>query len=76
MRERALAYVALVDPGDFYGWILPRLYAAREALYEEIAARHGYVVTTEEIDRVEDEQGFLDLVARALDDPLCRGRGA
>jgi len=67
MREKGLPYVALVEPADFYRWLLPRLYAARVPRYEAIAARHGYTVTTDEIAEVRDEAKFLELVERALD---------
>jgi hypothetical protein len=66
MQERGLAYVALIDPDDFMGWVFPRLYRERLPRYEEIARAHGYTVTTEELARVRDERGFIDLVVEAL----------
>ncbi len=67
MREKGLPYVALMEPGEFYGWVLPRLYRARAERYRRIASRHGYTVTRREMEEVRDEAGFLRVVDRALD---------
>lgn len=66
-KEKGLPYVALFEPGDFYEWVLPKLYAARKGRYREMAARYGYTVTTEEFSQVRDEASFVALVARALE---------
>jgi len=67
MRETGLRYVALIEPEDFYRWVVPRLYAARAERYERIASRHGYTVTTSDVEGVRDEAGFLGLVEDVLD---------
>ena len=67
MEQTGLPYVALIEPNDFYGWILPRLYAARAERYEQITSRHGYAVTMAELDGVRDEEDFLSLVSQVLD---------
>jgi hypothetical protein len=67
LRERGIPYVALIEPGDFYRWALPTLYAERVPRYERIARVHGYTVTTEELKGVRDEADFLALVERTLD---------
>ncbi len=66
MRERALDYVALIDPDDFVRWVFPRLFYARIPRYEAIAARYGYTVTTEEVAEVQSETDFLALIERAV----------
>ncbi|MGD8644625.1 MAG: ATPase [Chromatiales bacterium] len=67
MDDRALDYVAQIDPDDFVRWVFPRLFAARIPRYEAIAREHGYTVTTDELSQVRNESGFLELVERALD---------
>jgi hypothetical protein len=66
-REKGLPYVALMEPGDFYRWVIPRLYRARAARYRSIASRHGYAVTLREMEDVVDEGSFLLAVERALE---------
>lgn len=65
--EKGLPYVALFEPGDFYEWVLPRLYAARRERYRAMAARYGYTVPAEEFSQVRDEASFLALVERSLE---------
>ena len=67
MRETGLPYVALIEPEQLYHWILPRLYSERARRYERIASGGGYTVTMAELEEARDEQGFLDLVERAID---------
>jgi hypothetical protein len=66
-REKGLAYAALMEPGDFYRWVLPRLYRERVKRYEDIATAHGYTVSMREIESVRDEAGFLRLVEAAIE---------
>lgn len=67
MEEKAIPYVALIEPGDFYSWTLRALYASREARYERIASRFAYTATTREVAAVRDEADFLRLVGRAIE---------
>jgi shikimate kinase len=67
MTERKLEYCALIDPDDFVRWIFPRLFYARIPRYQAIAAEHGYTITTEELSKVSDEEGFLELITSVLD---------
>ncbi|GBE11478.1 hypothetical protein BMS3Bbin12_00151 [bacterium BMS3Bbin12] len=66
LHEHGLPYVALMDPDDFVRWMFPRLFHSRIPRYASIADRYGYVVTTEELEEVSDEAGFLSLVETAL----------
>lgn len=67
MQERALEYVALIEPDDFARWMFPRLFFSRIPRYEQIAREHGYTVTTEELWGVRDEAAFLALVEAVLE---------
>ena len=66
MVENDLPYVAMLQPDNFVRWMFPRLFYSRIPRYEALAARYGYTVTTEELSRVSDEAGFLDLLERAI----------
>ncbi|HQU15976.1 MAG: ATPase [Chromatiales bacterium 21-64-14] len=69
LREKDLAYVAMIDPDDFVRWMFPRLFHSRIPRYQAIVDRCGYSITTEELARVRDEAGFLALIETALDRP-------
>jgi shikimate kinase len=66
MKERALSYVAMIEPDDFVRWMFPRLFYARIPRYEAIAREYGYTVTTDELWAVRDEADFLELIERVL----------
>jgi hypothetical protein len=56
-----------VDPDGFAVWGFEELVRHRIPLYESIARKHGYAVEMDEIPDVKDEEGFLELVSRAID---------
>jgi hypothetical protein len=56
-----------VDPDGFAVWGFEELVRHRIPLYESIARKHGYAVEMDEIPAVNDEEGFLELVSRAID---------
>ena len=55
-----------VDPDDFVRWTYARALAHRQPRYAAMA-RWGVTVTAEEVAKVRDASGFVDLVAHALD---------
>ena len=67
MKERNLAYVALIDPDEFVRWVFPQLFHSRIPRYETIAGEHGYTVTTTELSQVRSEADFLDLLERVIE---------
>ena len=67
LREKGLAYAALIEPDDFVRWVFRRLLAARRPRYEAIAARYGYTVSSRDIAAVGDEREFLALIEGALE---------
>jgi hypothetical protein len=72
-QEFGLQYVAQIIPDDFSRWIFPRLFHSRIPLYDAIAKPHGYTVTSEEVDQVENEDDFLQLLERAIERNSQRG---
>ncbi|MDH4275502.1 MAG: AAA family ATPase [Gammaproteobacteria bacterium] len=62
MREKALPYVAMIDPNDLVRWMFPRLFYARIPRYEAIAQRYGYTVSSRELWQVRSQNDFLTLI--------------
>jgi hypothetical protein len=56
-----------VDPDGFAVWGFEQLVHHRIPIYESIARKHGYAVEMDEIPHVKDEEAFLELVSRAID---------
>jgi len=67
MSENNLQYVALINPDDFVRWVFPRLFHSRIPRYEAIAEQYGYTITTDELAKVQTEEDFVQLVAKAID---------
>ena len=65
LEEMGLDYAAQVDPDEFARWVFPRLFHSRLPKYAEIA-KLGYTVTSEEVDQVEDDKDFLQLLETAI----------
>lgn len=68
MEQRALQYVAQIDPDDFVRWVFPHLFYSRLPRYEAIADQYGYTITTTDLSQVQNEQDFVSLVEQALQD--------
>ncbi len=66
LKETNLPYVAMIEPDDFVRWIFPRLFYSRIPRYDAIAKQFGYTVTTNELARITEESGFLELVESAV----------
>jgi len=69
-----LASDADVDPDGFAVWGFEQLVHHRIPLYESIARKHGYAVGMDEIPAVTDEDAFLDLISRTIDQAGNVGR--
>ena len=66
MEEKAIPYVALIDPDDFVQWCFPLLFKSRIPRYEAIAEQYGYTVTTDELRQIKSLDDFLQLVETAI----------
>jgi hypothetical protein len=62
-----LASDADVDPDGFAVWGFEQLVHHRIPIYESIARKYGYTVEMDDIPHVKDEDAFLELVSRAID---------
>ncbi|MEX2352630.1 MAG: ATPase [Gammaproteobacteria bacterium] len=67
LQLHQLEYAALINPDDFVRWVFPRLFYARLPRYQAIADKYGYSVTTSEIEKVQDEKDFIDLISTVVD---------
>lgn len=65
-QETGLEYAAQIDPDDFARWVFPRLFHSRLPRYDAIA-NLGYTVTSEEIDQVQNDVDFLDMLEMAIE---------
>ena len=65
-QETGFEYVAQIDPDEFARWVFPRLFHSRLPRYDAIA-KLGYTVTSEEIDQVQTDYDFLDMLEMAIE---------
>jgi hypothetical protein len=64
--ETGLEYAAQVDPDEFARWVFPRLFHSRLPKYAAIAEL-GYTVTSEEVDKVQNDADFARLLETAIE---------
>ncbi|HJM09462.1 MAG: ATPase [Gammaproteobacteria bacterium] len=57
----------VMDPDDFVRWVFPKLLDYRKNKYERIASEHGYTVSATEVNNINDENQFLELIENAID---------
>ncbi len=55
-----------ISPNDFVRWVFPYLFKSRVPRYETIANDYGYTVMADEFSDIEDENDFIQLIAKAL----------
>ena len=66
LSEEGLQAPDQIDPSDYFRWIFPRLVEHRRPLYEAIARDYGVVVQADQIDAIQGEEDFMDLVSDSL----------
>ena len=64
--ETGIEYAAQIDPDEFARWVFPRLFHSRLPRYDAIA-RLGYTVTSREVEQVQNDADFLDLLELAIE---------
>ncbi len=64
--ETGLEYAAQIDPDEFARWVFPRLFHSRLPRYDAIA-RLGYTVTSREVEQVQNDADFLQLLELAIE---------
>jgi len=63
--ETGLEYASQIDPDDFARWVFPRLFHSRLPRYDAIA-KLGYTVTSGEVERVQNDEDFMQLLETAI----------
>jgi hypothetical protein len=66
LKQEGLESADEIEPNRFVQWIFPKLLEHRRPLYEALAEQHGYTVDAREIEQVNNEADFLNLVASAI----------
>jgi hypothetical protein len=66
LKQEGLRSPDEIEPNRFVQWIFPELLEHRRPLYAALADQHGYTVDAREVEQVEDEAEFLELVASAI----------
>lgn len=66
MSERGYVSTDQIHPDDFVTWVFPELFKARVPRYEAIAAQYGYTIDADETAKVQSEDDFIQLIARAI----------
>lgn len=67
MEENHLSQVEEINPDEFGSWVFPKLLEHRKPLYESIADRYGYTVELDDIQKVRDQDDFIELICSAID---------
>ena len=55
-----------MDPDDFVRWVFPKLLDYRKDKYEKIASEYGYTISATQMNDVNDESQFLNLIEKAI----------
>ena len=56
-----------VDPDDFIRWAFAKALAHRQPRYEKMAENWGITVQQEAVEHVKDTEGFVGMIADALE---------
>ncbi len=56
-----------VDPDDFIRWAFAKALAHRQPRYAKMARNWGITVPMSAVQKVHDGQGFIDMIADALE---------
>lgn len=67
LNAEKLSDVSEIVPDEFVRWVFPALLAHRKPRYRSLAEKHGYTLDASVVAEARDEEGFLELVASALD---------
>lgn len=67
MQQRGYTSTDQITPDEFVSWVFPELFRSRVPRYEAIANQYGYTVDADEIAQVNNQDDFIQLIARAVD---------
>jgi len=66
MKENNLEYFEMIDPDEFVLCVFPKLFYSRIPLYDAIAEKYGYTITTDELSKVKNEKELMNLIEKAI----------
>lgn len=66
LKEEGLRAIEEIDPDRFASWMFPKLFRSRLPRYEAIASEFGYTLEFNDLQSVQSESDFVDLVCRAI----------
>ena len=66
MKEESISAIEEIDPDCFASWVFPKLFRSRLPRYEAIASEFGYTLDFSDLQSVQSEDDFVDLVCRAI----------
>jgi ribonuclease HI len=66
VAEQGLDGHVSMDPVGFSRWVFPKLLAARLPKYQSIADEYGVTIESSDLEGVESEQAFFEVIAKAL----------
>lgn len=67
LKSQGLRSTDEIVPDEFVQWIFPKLVEHRRPLYQAIADKHGYTIEARDVEQVQNEEDFLELVASTLE---------
>ena len=56
-----------VEPDEFVRWVFPQLVEHRRPKYEALAQNHGYTVVANDVEKIQNEEDFVDMICQVLD---------
>ena len=66
MKEESISAIEEIDPDCFASWVFPKLFRSRLPRYEAIASEFGYTLDFSDLQSVQSEDDFVNLVCRAI----------
>jgi hypothetical protein len=66
LQQSGYASAEQMPPDEFVSWVFPELFRARIPRYEAIAAQYGYTIDGDEVQQIQTEDDFIQLIARAI----------
>ena len=66
MKEESISAIEEIDPDRFASWVFPKLFRSRLPRYEAIASEFGYTLDFSDLQSVQSEDDFVNLVCRAI----------
>lgn len=66
MQLKGLADTEQIYPDEFVTWVFPELFHARLPRYQAIVEQYGYTIDAKDIEFVQSEADFMQLIAQAI----------